>query len=74
MQPDKKFKNLFVLSKGGIKKIEIAKGKRTNVDFEAQFNYRPYAERKHLFEHIWRQVDDKFYRADLHGVDWAGYK
>jgi hypothetical protein len=74
LQPDKKFKNLFVLSKGGIKKIEIAKGKRTNVDFEAQFNYRPYAERKHLFEHIWRQVDDKFYRADLHGVDWAGYK
>ena len=27
-----------------------------------------------MFDHIWRQVADKFYDADLHGVDWAGYK
>ena len=74
LMPDKKQKSLFVMSKGGIKKVDIAKGKRTSIDFEAPFNYRPYEERQHLFEHIWRQVDDKFYRADLHGVDWAGYK
>ena len=72
--PDKKRKNLFVMSRGGIKKIEIAKGKRTNIDFDAPFNYRPYEERQNLFEHIWRQVYDKFYREDLHGVDWAAYK
>ena len=74
LMPDKKRKNLFVMSRGGIKKIEIAKGKRTNIDFDAPFNYRPYEERQNLFEHIWRQVDDKFYREDLHGVDWAAYK
>jgi len=71
---DKKQKNLFMLSRGSLCRIDIAKGKRTNIDFEADFNFRPYAERRHLFEHIWRQVDDKFYRDDLHGVDWAGYK
>ena len=74
LMPDKKQKNLFVMSRGTIKKIELAKSKRTNIEFEAQFNYRPYEERQNLFDHIWRQVDDKFYRADLHGVDWAAYK
>ena len=74
LKADKKQKNLFVLSKGGIKRIEIPKGRRTTIEFEAPFNYRPYAERKNLFDHIWRQVNDKFYRADIHGVDWAGYK
>lgn len=74
LMTDKKHKNLYVQSKGGIRKIDIAKGRRTTIDFEADFNYRPYAERKYLFDHIWRQVSDKFYRTDLHGVDWAGYK
>lgn len=71
---DAKLKNLFVTVRGGIKKIELAKGKMSDVDFESVFNYRPYEERKNLFEHIWRQVADKFYRTDLHGVDWAGYR
>jgi tricorn protease len=27
-----------------------------------------------LFEHIWRQIKEKFYVADMHGVDWDYYK
>ena len=73
LSADKKQKELYLLGHGGIKKIELAKGKASNVEFEAMFNYRPYAERKNLFEHVWRQVKDKFYRADIHGVDWEGY-
>lgn len=38
------------------------------------FNYRPCQERSYMFDHIWRQVNDKFYVADLHGVDWEGYR
>ena len=71
---DKKLKNLFLSGPGGIKKVELAKGKTTGIDFEAVFNYRPYEERQNLFEHIWQQVKDKFYRADIHGVDWEGYR
>ena len=74
LMTDKKRKNLYVLSKGGIKKIDIAKERRSTIDFEADFNYRPYAERQYLFNHIWRQVNDKFYEPNLHGVDWASYK
>jgi tricorn protease len=28
----------------------------------------------YLFEHIWRQVREKFYVKDLRGVDWDYYK
>ena len=74
LKPDKKGENLFVCSGGKIKKLEIEAGKIEPVAFKALFNYRPYGERQYMFDHIWRQVADKFYDADLHGVDWAGYK
>lgn len=74
MGTDAKMKELYLTSRGGIKKIDLAKGKSTPVDFEAIFNYRPYKERENLYDHIWRQVKDKFYRTDIHGVDWEGYR
>ena len=27
-----------------------------------------------MFDHVWRQVKDKFYDKNLHGVDWEGYR
>lgn len=72
MQADPAFKHIYLLAKG-IKKLDIGKNKRENVEYEATFNYRPYQERQYLFEHTWRQVKEKFYDPDLHGVDWAAY-
>lgn len=57
-----------------MKKIEIAGSKITPIEFEAFFDYRPYDERAYIFDHVCQQVNDKFYIADLHGVDWKGYK
>jgi len=74
MQMDKDGKNLFVCTGQGIKKIDLAKGKPEPVNFEANFNYRPYQEREYIFNHIWQQVKDKFYVEDIHGVDWEGYR
>ena len=74
MQADKKFNNLFLASRGGIKKLDLGKKSTKNVDFETVFNYRPYEERAYLFDHIWRQVKDKFYVENLHNVDWEGYR
>ena len=74
MYADKKFSNLFLASRGGIKKLDLGKKSTKNVDFEAVFNYRPYEEREYLFDHIWRQVKDKFYVENLHQVDWEGYR
>ena len=74
MESSKDGKSLFVCTGSGIKKIDLAKGKPEAVNFEANFNYRPYQEREYIFNHIWQQVKDKFYVEDLHGVDWEGYR
>jgi len=74
MMADKDGKNLFLCTNGGIKKIDLAKGKPEAVNFEANFNYRPQEEREYIFNHIWQQVKDKFYVEDIHGVDWEGYR
>ncbi len=70
---DKGVKNLF-LCNGGIKKIDLASKQTKGIDFEAPFNYKPAEERQYLFDHIWRQVKDKFYDPNLQGVDWDGYR
>ena len=74
MSYNKENKQLFLCSNGGIKKIDVEKNKTDNVSFEAIFNYRPYEEREYIFNHVWQQVLDKFYVADLHGTDWKFYR
>ena len=73
LEADKDFKNLYVYN-NGIKQIDLAKNSEKGIDFEANFNYRPYEERAYIFNHVWQQVKDKFYDPKLHGVDWEGYK
>lgn len=74
LQPDKEGKNIFLCGSDGMKKIEIEDSKITPIEFEAFFDYHPYGEREYIFDHVWQQVDDKFYVADLQGTDWTGYK
>lgn len=73
LEADKGFKHLYVYN-NGIKQIDLAKNSQKGIDFEANFNYRPYEERAYIFNHVWQQVKDKFYDPKLHGVDWEGYK
>lgn len=73
MEPDKDINNVFVC-RGGITKVDLNSGSGKPVEFEAWFNHKPYEERQYLFDHAWRQVKDKFYDPNLHGVDWEGYR
>ncbi len=74
MIPDKDGKNVFVMDGSGIKKVTLASGKLTPVSFEAEYTRRPADERNYIYEHMWRQVLDKFYDPKLHGVDWNKYR
>lgn len=74
MFTDKKGENLFLISRGQLKKIDVKDGKDKPIGFKAEFSYRPAKEREYIFNHTWRQVLDKFYDPTLHGIDWAGYK
>lgn len=67
-------KNIIMLSKGQLKKIDMDKGTITPVKLAAQFEYRPENEREYIFNHTWKQIKDKFYVTDLHNTDWDYYK
>jgi len=71
---DKEGKNLFVLANGKISKIDIESGKQEGVSYNAEMVLHEDKERQYIFEHIWRQVKKKFYKVDLHEVDWDFYK
>lgn len=71
---DKKGEKLFLLSGGKLKKIDIKDNKKEDIDFKADFAYRPAEERAYIFRHMWRQVADKFYDPTIRGIDWAGYE
>jgi len=71
---DKDDKNLFILSGGKIHKIGVEDGKKEPIGVNGEMILAEAKEREYLFEHIWRQVEKKFYKIDLHEVKWDFYK
>ena len=67
-------KYMFLLSGRGVSKISTASGSQENISFSGDFEYKPAQEREYIFNHIWKQVEEKFYVTDIHGVDWEKYK
>lgn len=70
---DAKGENLFLIGQGGIKKVDLSKGSAEAVEFEAPYDRSRSAEREYIYEHMLRQVADKFYDKNIHGVDWNYY-
>lgn len=72
--PTKDDKAFYVLSGRGIIKVDMASGSQKHISFSGEFDYRPAQEREYIFNHIWKQVAEKFYDKDIHGIDWAMYR
>ena len=68
-------KNLYILSGGSIMKIPASGGGApTPILFSGEYEFKSSAERSYIFDHVWKQVDEKFYDPQIHGVDWKGFK
>lgn len=69
-------KNLFVLADGRLSKFKLNGGSasRKGVGLNATMELRADDEREYFYEHIWRQVKDKFYNPNMHGIDWDAMK
>ena len=66
-------KYMYMLSGGSVSRIAIANGSRETISFSGNFEYKPAGEREYMFDHIWKQVKEKFYMPDLHGTDWDAH-
>jgi len=65
---------LYLLSGGQIRTIDPNSGQTKSLNYTARFSWKPAAERRSLFDHVWQQVCDKFYDPEFKGVDWNYYK
>ena len=63
-------KDLYVVGGTGIRKVPVSGGPSKSVTFSDEFDFSPADERSYIFEHCWKQVKEKFYDVNLHGVDW----
>ena len=60
---------LFLLGRS-ISKVKLADGKKDAVEFEAEYDRHPSLEREYIYDHMLRQVADKFHDVGMHGTDW----
>lgn len=69
---DDKF--LYIFTGSSITKVTVASGAMSVIAFSGDYEFKPKAERNYIFEHVWKQVNEKFYDPQIHGIDWAGYR
>jgi len=65
--------SLYMLSPWGFYWVSLYDGSYDYVSYQAEMRLDQPAERAHIFEHVWRLTEEKFYKSDMHGVDWAAY-
>lgn len=73
LEADSKGENLYVIGSDGMQKVELADGKAEPIEFDAPYDRSAAAEREYIYDHMLRQVADKFYDVNIHGVDWDYY-
>lgn len=66
-------KTLFILAEGRIMKIDPESGKQDGVALTGEMILNQYDEKAYMFDHMWRQIRDKFLFVDLNNVDWDYY-
>lgn len=71
LSPDGKY--LFMLADGKAMKVETETGKSEPLKVSGEMVLKQADERNYIFDHAWRQLREKFYVEDLHGVDWDSY-
>lgn len=69
-EADSTGKNIFLMG-GSMKKLDG--DKLTPVSFSATYRLDHAAEREYMFNYVYREAKERFYTADMNGVDWDGY-
>ena len=62
--------NLFVLSGGNLQKLDKG-GKSTPIKYDATMELDLAEEREYMFNHVFLQIEKRFFMKDHHGVDLA---
>lgn len=70
MELDKEGKNLFLLGRSSMQKMDTKSEKLTPIKFQANLKMDLAAEREYMFNHVYLTEKKRFYEVKMHGVDW----
>ena len=68
--PDSVGNTIYMVSSKDIQKLTLPSEELKPVTFRAEMTLDPAQERKEMFEVVRREEGRRFYRKDMHGVDW----
>ena len=63
-------KEMFILGSGTMKKLTVSSDKLKDISYSAQVKLDLAKEREYMFNHVYRQVKERFYNKNMHGVNW----
>jgi tricorn protease len=66
-------KALFVMTDGRVNKIDPESGKMEPVQIGGEMVLDEAGEKAYMFDHMWREIKQKFLVAGLYGADWDYY-
>ncbi len=67
-------KTLYLLAGAKIAIINQETAELKPLKYEAEMELKPTEERKHLFNYVWQQINDRFYDKEFTNIDWPYYK
>lgn len=67
-------KGYFVLKKGGIHKLDLAKKSLEAIEISHTFECNRAEEFRQMFEETWANMETNFYAEDMGGIDWKDLK
>lgn len=73
MEMDKDGKNLFILGGARMQKMDLGSDKLTPITYTAEMKMDLAAERAYMFNHVYKQVQQRFFETSYFGVDWDKY-
>jgi tricorn protease len=66
-------KSLFILADGKAVTVATADGKVTPIQTTGEMVLKAARERAYIFDHAWRQFEEKFYLPQITSADWPYY-
>lgn len=68
--PDAKGEKLFICSSQSIQSLNLSNNKVESHSFRAELEFDPYEERQAMYNTMAHEEKVRFYRKDMHGVNW----
>ena len=63
-------KDLFILGRGGLYKIDPSAASAKKIEIEANFTKNLSSEFSQMFNEVWATLEENFYDEKFHGVNW----